>query len=264
MTINEYVNHYIKTKEAALFLIVTLAVLLLVLLVLFLFSKVCVGTPSKGDVSKRSASKKVEAHFEELAEEFYELIFAGGSILGFLAVYYLINRFYFVEPYRTFWDKYNDFLLLLLIVLSIVISRVVDGVLIRLKRIKQRDKSAIRLVSMLYMILIFCYIKFIYENNNYDSFISYFLGLMIGRFVYFDTSFKDFWSAIKDAATKLPIMILALATTAILSFYGFKTEFLIKHIGVVTNVFFIHIYMSVVIFFMFHIYHLARIRGKSN
>ena len=250
MSISEYIEHYTRTPEAGLFVLITALVLIVILLLFSLYSRLRFG--GKEDNSRTRAV----SHFNNLSEELYELIFAGGSILCFMATYYLINRFFFVEPYRTYWDKYSDFALLLPIVLSIAISRVVDSVLIRLKRISHIDKSAIRLIAMLYMILIFCYIKFIYEDNNYDSFISYFLGLMIGRFVYFDASFKDFIQAIKAAIMKLPIMIVALAYTSIMSLYGFKTGFLIKHIGVVTNVFFIHIYMSIVIFFVFHIYSL--------
>lgn len=238
-----YIDHYLKTKESLLFLIVTAVVLGIVLTLFYIYSAIWAGNKSEVNVKAYREEK-----FDYLCEMLYELVFSGGSILMFMAVYYLINRFFFVEPYRSFWDKYNDFLLLLLIVISIFTSRIVDNILVRLKAIDHSDKAAIRLIAMGYMILIFCYIKFIYENNNYDMFISYFLGLMIGRFVYFDASLKDFTHALGAAFKKTPIMIIALAITAVLSFYGFKTEFLIKHIGVVTNVFFIHIYLTVVIF----------------
>jgi len=252
MTISEYIQHYLQTKETVIFGLLTLAVIVLTTLIFGAIS--CIG----------ATGEKRTNRFENLSEEFYELIFSGGSILMFIAAYYLIDRFFMLEPYRRMWDKYKDYLLLLMIVLSIVISRIVDGALIRLRNVSKEDKAAIRLVAMAYMLLIFGYVKFIYENNNYDSFINYFLGLMIGRFVYFDVSLEDFGSAIKRAVTKLPIMLVALACTGLLSLYGFKSGYLIKHIGVITNVFFIHVYMTVAIFLVFYVYSIARAVNKHK
>ena len=110
--------------------------------------------------------------------------------------------------------------------------------------------ASIRLTGMLYMIIIFCYIKFIYEDNNYDMFITYFLTLMIGRFVYFDASFKDFLECMKQAVKNIPIMAIALAFLGILCFRGYSTDYLLKHNGVITNIFFCHLYIIVAIFIM--------------
>ena len=100
------------------------------------------------------------------------------------------------------------------------------------------------------MIIIFCYIKFIYEDNNYDMFITYFLTLMIGRFVYFDASFKDFLECIKQAAKNIPIMIIGLAFLGILCLRGYSTSYLLKHNGVITNIFFCHLYIVVAIYIL--------------
>lgn len=284
MTIQEYFEHYLKTKEGLLFALMTLAVIVFVVIVFYLIAAAGSsnrrrireyaenaekGMPEEADMTDRdrAAIRKAicRSRFETLTEEFYELIFAGGSILMFIAAYYLVDRFFMLEPYRGMWDKYKDYLLLLMIVLSILCSRIVDGALIRLKNVSKEDKAAIRLIAMIYMLLIFGYIKFIYENDNYDSFIEYFLGLMIGRFVYFDVSLRDFTEAVKKAFTKLPIMFVALACTGVLSLYGFTSGYLIKHIGVVTNVFFIHVFMTAAIFIVFHVYSAAmRISDRSK
>jgi uncharacterized membrane protein len=73
---------------------------------------------------------------------------------------------------------------------------------------------------------------------------------MIGRFVYFDASFKDFLHCIKNAAANIPIMILALINLAILCAYGYSTGYLLKHNGVITNIFFVHLYIIVMIFIL--------------
>ena len=43
-----------------------------------------------------------------------------------------------------------------------------------------------RLVSSLYIVLILLYIRFIYEDTNYDDLILYFVTLAVGRFLYCD------------------------------------------------------------------------------
>ena len=52
-------------------------------------------------------------------------------------------------------------------------------------------------------------------------FIAYFLTLMIGRFVYFDASFKDFLENAKGAAKNIPIMFIGLIYLGILCAYGY-------------------------------------------
>ncbi|MBP3262045.1 MAG: hypothetical protein J6M45_06765, partial [Pseudobutyrivibrio sp.] len=125
-----------------------------------------------------------------------------------------------------------------------------DHVLVRLKRLDKSEMASIRLTGMLYMIIIFCYIKYIYEDNNYDMFITYFLTLMIGRFVYFDASFKDFLECMKQALKNIPIMLIGLTFLGILCLRGYSTEYLLKHNGVITNIFFCHLYIIVAIFIM--------------
>lgn len=246
MTIEQYVTHYLKTEEMWKFLGLTIIIILFISLIIFIYSKL---TCKKVE---RDENNPMRAQLYHVTEKFNELIFSGTSILMFMSAYYLIERFLSIDEFRSFWNDYKDFLLLLFIIISCVFNTVLDHVLIKLKHLKREDMAPIRLLGMLYMILIFCYIKFIYGNDNYDFFISYFLGLMVGRFVYFDASFKDFLKTIRKAATNIPLLILALGSTGILSLYGFSTKYLIKHIGVITNVFFIHLFMCVAIFILYN------------
>ena len=246
MTIEKYVAHYLKTAAMWKFLGITMLVILIIFGIIYVYSRITCN------IVERDETNPLRAQLYHVTEKFNELIFSGTSILMFMSAYYLIERFLAVDEYLVIWNKYKDFLLLLFIVVSCVFNTLLDHVLIRLKHLKASDRAPIRLLGMLYMILIFCYIKFIYENNNYDFFISYFLGLMIGRFVYFDASFKGFIETIKEAAQNIPLLLLALASTGLLSLYGFTTKYLIKHIGVITNVFFIHLFMCVAIFILYH------------
>ncbi len=122
------------------------------------------------------------------------------------------------------WSKYGSLLLLGMILLSVLLNSFLDQVIIPLSYIKPRERAAIRLIGMFYMIIIFVYIKFIYEDDNYDTIIMYFLGLIIGRFIYFDATLDGFVSAVSDAAASLPngvvmsLMIAQLFMTVVIFF----------------------------------------------
>ena len=98
------------------------------------------------------------------------------------------------------------------------------------------------------MLFIFAYIKFIYKNDNYDSIIVYFLIMVVGRFIYFDASFKDFLETMKKAILQIPVMVIGLLYTAIMCYFGFKWGYLLKSNGVLVSTFFAHLYMIVAIF----------------
>lgn len=265
MTIQDYFKHYISWPEVCIFFGIALGMVIIVNAILFLVSHFNAGkyaaevlgqNTAEGFVAERYEAERkgyISRRYRNLSQRFYELIFSGNCILFFMTVYYLINRFYTVEPYKSMFRKYESFLLLLLIVLSCILNSLLDKIFIRLDCLSKDERSAIKILGMFYMLVIFAYIKYIYENDNYDMFITYFLGLMVGRFVYFDASFKDFTTSIGKALANLPIMILGLACTGAMAYWGFTTKYLIKHIGVITNVFIAHIFLCVAIFIVFHI-----------
>ena len=239
MSYSEYVAHYFQMPQCIIFALLTGVLLGLVYFVFYLYVK---GTKKNDEF--------FEQEFFSLSERYYELIFSGGSIIGFMAVYFLITLFLKSGPFKEIWDNYKDYLLLIFMIISILLNSFCDHVLVRLKHLDSDDMASIRLTGMAYMILILCYLKFIYESNNYDTLIAYFLTLMIGRFVYFDASFKDFLHCIRNAASNIPIMIMALVNLAILCAYGYSTGYLLKHNGVITNIFFVHVYIIVMIFIL--------------
>ena len=247
MTLSDYVEHYLVWKNVLIFLGEALGGLAICLLILILLIKIM-----SLSAANRNKNAIFRNHLANSVDKFYEIIFAGASILSFLSVYYLINRFLEIQPYREFWDKYKDFILLLLICLSIIINNLLDRVLIPLKNISKEERASIRITGMIYVILIFIYIKFIYENNNYDGFIMYFLGIMIGRFVYFDASFKETMHNIKNAILNIPMMILGLMYTGFMCYLGFKSGYLKILNGVLVSTFIAHIFMIISIAFVYH------------
>ncbi len=250
-TTSYYLEHYFHMPDFIIFLALAMVLMGIVFFVFYLYAK---GT--------NKTDKKLEHEFYYLSERFYELIFSGGSIIGFMAAYYLINRFLTGGAFKAIWDDYKDYLLLVFMVISILVNTFLDHVVLRVKHLDEDAMASIRLTGMLYMIIIFGYIKFIYEDNNYDMFIAYFLTLMIGRFVYFDASFKDFLHCIKRAIANIPMMFMALAYLGIMCLYGYSTEYLLKHNGVITNIFFTHLFI-IVAMFVTHFVAYKIVQGKA-
>lgn len=247
MTFDEYLSHYIVGKEILIFLLVALLGLIVSLTFILLSARLIAG--------KMSPKKRRTFFYNkscDLVERFFEMVFSGTSILSFLATYYLIDRFVTEGDFRIFWDKYSDMLLLILIILSCVVNTCFDRVLVPLKNISNEQKASVRMIGMLYIILIFMYIKFIYENNNYDGFIAYFLGLMVGRFAYFDSSLSDFLKSIRLAAKNLPLLLLGLSYTGFMCYIGFSSRYLLISNGVLVSTFIAHIFMVVACMIIYH------------
>ncbi len=248
MTLKDYLDHYLVPSDMLTFL--GLAFVCTFISVLFI-----VVTARLTSGKLRTASEKV-AYYDRarnLAQRYYEMIFSSSSILSFLSAYYLIERFVTEEPFREFWNAHSDMLLLVMIVTSCVINTALDRIIVPLKRVTDQQKGSVRLIAMLYIILIFVYIKYIYENNNYDGFIIYFLGLMVGRFVYFDASFTGFLESVREASHNLPMLLLGLSNTGIMCLYGFTTKYLLRSNGVLVSTFIAHVYLIAAIFIIYHL-----------
>lgn len=254
-----YIEHYFDKQYCLKFFGLALGILFVIFVAMYL---VTIARAGKRRGIVRREYIRIEWHV--LTERYYEMIFSGTSILFFMATYYIINRFITIEPYRGYWDKYSDFILMILIIMSCLFNSFLDKVFVKFKFLTRDERSAGRLTGMVYMILIFLYIKFIYQDDNYDMFITYFLGLMVGRFAYFDSTVHDFVKAIDGVRKNLPLMLVVVFYTAIMCLYGFKTDYLLTHNGVITNIFFTHLYMCVAIFILHHIHIAELVTGRGG
>ena len=243
MTFQQYLRHYIQWKGVLTMLVSASAVIALSLFFIALSAR-------RMSVRYTPDTRKnfVRDETVSLSERFYELIFSNTAILMFVSVYFMIDYFGVGDRYREVWNKYNGIILLAFIVVSIVFTSFMDNLIIPLKNVHPGERASMRLMGMLYMLIIFAYIKFIYEDSNYDSIIIYFLTLVIGRFVYFDATLESFGNALKETFRNLPLMVLALICTGVLAWVGFGTGYLQKLNGVVFNLFLAHLYMLLVIF----------------
>lgn len=247
MTFNDYLDHYLVAKNMLLFFALALISVIVCIVLIVIFDRIItLGVPA-------SRRKNIfNTTLINTVQRFYGIVFSGSSILSFLSVYYLLDKFLVNPGYRAFWDSKKDLLLLVMIVISIVLNNLFDHFIVPLKNINNEERGALRVAGMIYVILIFVYIKYIYENPNYDGFIMYFIGLMVGRFIYFDASFKDFLNVMKGALRQIPVMILGLAYTGCMCYFGFKYDYLLKSNGVLVSTFFAHLFMIVAIFIVHH------------
>lgn len=233
MSLNEYLVHYTEMPQFLYMALVSTGVILLMHLCIFLVCK--------------AGRKRIIVGFQK----YYEMIISATSMLLFIAVYFLIQYRYldFDDSFYEIWDKYNDFLLLIALMIAVILMNLFDNIFVPLKHLARSEKSTLRMMAMIYMMMIFAYIKFIYENDNYDDIIVYFIIMIIGRFIYFDASFRDFLASMKALFDELPILILALITTGVMAYVGFSTGYLLKSNGVVLSLCIAHLFLLIEIIF---------------
>ena len=254
---NKYVAHYLDWQNATWFLIVAFFGLIIVLGLIFLDAGRISDKndtdcdPSDYSEKTRRGQKKnriIRLETCQVVERFYELVFSSTSILFFLAAYYLIDRFMNIREYRIIWDRYSDVLLMAFIFMSVFLNTLLDHCFVPLRTLKPGQKASIRLVSTFYMILIFLYIRFIYNDTNYNELIIYFAGLVIGRFIYFDFTWKDFSQTMRNLWENLPLLLLIILYSGLMCWVGFTTKFLLKSNGVIVSILIAHLFMDISIF----------------
>lgn len=137
---------------------------------------------------------------------------------------------------------------MLFLILSVFFTGWLDRFLVPLEYLPPDQKSSVRLVSSFYIILILMYIKFIYDDSNYDALILYFVSLAIGRFVYFDFTVEDFISTISKLLKNLYLLILMGCYSGFVCWFGFHVGFLLTSNGVIVSTLLAHLFMDASIF----------------
>ncbi len=91
-----------------------------------------------------------------------------------------------------YWEKYPGCGASCLYRALRLLTSWLDVVLVKLTHLDPEQKASVRLISVFYIVLILLYIRFIYEDTNYDGLILYFLTLTVGCFLYFDFTVRVF------------------------------------------------------------------------
>ena len=186
-------------------------------------------------------------------ESFYEMAFASTAVLLLLSLYYIINDRINLREVHMLWDTYKDWILVAFLIVSMIMNRIFDRLLVRLRYIDAKQRAGIRLLSSIYVILILVYICFIYQSPNYGSIIIYFVMMVIGRLFYFDVTWENFTGDIISIWKNLPILFLMIAYSGFTIWYGFHSGFLWKSNGVLVSTLIAHIFMDVGIVIIHHL-----------
>ena len=198
--------------------------------------------------ARRPLLDPVDTRPYEFIESFYEMAFASTSILLLLSLYYIIGDRINLHTVSKVWNQYKDWVLIGFLLVSMLVDRILDRVLVPLHYISAQKRGSVRLMASIYVMLILMYIRFIYEDYNYENLILYFVMLVIGRLVYFDVTWEGFRNDCLGLFRNLPVLLLMSAYSAAVVWYGFTSGFLMKANGVIVSTLIAHLFMDICIF----------------
>ncbi|MCR5510905.1 MAG: hypothetical protein K6F54_08165 [Lachnospiraceae bacterium] len=262
MTIEAYTNPDFGWSQKLIFLLAALAGT--IICIMFIIGGVKISTSSMR-LKKRERRNEFYTRSLNRVQRFYEMIIAGTSVMSFSCAYVIIHHIHtlittgerttdsvILMSMVSIWDTGRDFILLLLICLSCVLNSVLDKLIIPLKKTDRDEKACVRMLAMFYVIFILMYLNYIGDESEYNPVMIYYLGLMVGRFIYFDASFKDFLHAMKNLWQNLYLLILGLTLTGILCYFGFSQGYLLERNYYIVGAFYTHLFMLVTVFILHH------------
>ena len=252
MSIEAYLNPEFTRVKKLIFLLAALGGLLICSLLIFLWAKMA-------SVEKKNRKAGTATLFHNYLELFYEMIISATSVMSFACAYVIINHVYslahtagysyeYFKDFINLMDNWKDFVLLILICTSCVLNTILDKLIIPLKKIAREDKATVRMLAMFYVIIILLFLNVIGDESEYSPVMMYYLGLMVGRFVYFDASFMDFIGALKNMFIKLPLLVLGMALSGLLCFFGFQAGYLLERNYFIVGIFYTHLFLLLAVF----------------
>lgn len=253
MTLEAYTNPDFTWLQKLLFL--GMALLGLAICLFLIYGGVTMF--AKGG-SRRQRKEYSHERFHYLVHLFYEMLISATSVMSFACAYVVLNHIYslvrggngtgYFRDFATIWEEWKDFILLLLICLSCVLNTILDKFIIPLRRINRDQKAAVRMLAMFYAIIMLVYLNIIGDESEYSPVMMYYLGLMVGRFVYFDASFRDFVTAIKNVFLRLPLLILGMTYAGLMCYAGFTLGYLLERNYFIVGIFYTHLFILVAVF----------------
>ncbi len=276
MTIEAYLNEDFTLIKKLIFFLITCAAIAISLVLIYAVT-VLVEKSSRRRYREDEEEYALQDAFVDKCQRFFEMIIAGTSVLSFSCAYVIINHVYSLvqsgaagsltdneTALVALWSEGKDFMLLLLILISIVINTVLDYLIIPLRRITRAEKATMRMLAMFFVIIVLSYLNYIGDESQYGPVMMYYFGLMVGRFVYFDASFKDFLEALKNMFFNLPYMLLNLLLTGGLCFLGFKLGYFLERNYYIMGVFYTHLFLLIAIFIIHIIWMILTCRHQPR
>lgn len=272
MTVDAYLNPDFSNSEKLTFFLMAFGGVILCVFVILGGVRLATIT-----LNKEERRRAIYERSHNSVQRFYEMIISATSVMSFSCAYVILNHIYSVlqgeigsDEYMRFstfisiWEGWKDFVLLLLICLSCVLNSILDKLIVPLKYINNEEKATVRMLGMFYVILILLYLNVIGDESEYSPVMLYYLGLMVGRFVYFDASFADFIKNIKNVIKNLYLLLLGLLLTGILCYFGFDRGYLLERNYYLIGAFYTHLFMLGAVFLLRHSHLLSLIVRKPK
>ena len=182
------VNEIMQLMENEAFFswaVISIFILLSIIVVIFIVTRIILYERRK--VDENTTMEEMDAIVKEyvnrpyeISQMVFEIIICNTCIIVIMYVYYWLAK------NLLFLEKYLGIIMLVLIIIAILLNDFLDEKL-KQDMIKEEDKGNIRLISSCSIIMLFSFLKIYFKTAEYDEFLLCYIGLVLGRFIYFDS-----------------------------------------------------------------------------
>lgn len=219
------VNEIIQLMENEAFFswaVISILVLLFIVAVIYFVTRIILYERRKVDENTTmeemdAIAKEYVNRPYEISQMVFEIIICNTCIIVIMYVYYWLAK------NLLFLEKYLGIIMLVLIIIAILLNDFLDEKL-KQDMIKEEDKGNIRLISSCSIIMLFSFLKIYFKTAEYDEFLLCYIGLVLGRFIYFDSTLKEFIRCVKNLKSYFIPLIIAFLLTGIISEIGLHLE----------------------------------------
>lgn len=219
------VNEIMQLMENEAFFswaVISIFVLLSIVAVIFIVTRIILYERRKVDENTTmeemdAIAKEYVNRPYEISQMVFEIIICNTCIIVIMYVYYRLAK------NLLFLEKYLGIIMLVLIIIAILLNDFLDEKL-KQDMIKEEDKGNIRLISSCSIIMLFSFLKIYFKKREYDEFLLCYIGLVLGRFIYFDSTLKGFIRCVKNLKSYFIPLIIAFLLTGIISGIGLHLE----------------------------------------
>lgn len=219
------VNEIMQLMENEAFFswaVISIFVLLSIVAVIFIVTRIILYERKKVDENTTmeemdAIAKEYVNRPYEISQMVFEIIICNTCIIVIMYVYYRLAK------NLLFLEKYLGIIMLVLIIIAILLNDFLDEKL-KQDMIKEEDKGNIRLISSCSIIMLFSFLKIYFKTAEYDEFLLCYIGLVLGRFIYFDSTLKGFIRCVKNLKSYFIPLIIAFLLTGIISGIGLHLE----------------------------------------
>ena len=271
MSIDAYLNPEFTWYKKIIFFLITFLMLSVAVLIIAGIERLLIR-----ERDKDRFEEEFKDRLNDQTQRLFEMIISATSVMLFSCSYVIINHIHtLVTSGAAYtdsavllaivdaWSEGKDFFLLLLICLSCVVNTILDKLFIPLNRLSRPEKATMRMLGMFYVIIILIFLNYIGDESQYGPVMIYYFGLMIGRFVYFDASFLDFISALKEVFLNLPVLVLTMTISGLLCLLGFNLGYFLERNYYIVGIFHTHLFMVACVFVIYWLYKLFCLLTKN-